>query len=268
MIERAFDQALLEGEPVFVDDDFVDESEPEERIEFTLERYVYGRYDWDATGSKCDFIPVRLRGKRDLFFATCETGLERLMAVSDKWYANLQWGREALGQDPDQLLKAYVYTLGRKKATQYAHRVVIGASKFDPDVDHCLGDPFDNRLCTLAVVGTSINLSNLIRKRKSGLKPGVEYVGRKEDRVRGVIKILIDGKRTNKRSEETWPVAEQDKAHQWFLAEREKRFGKRLCIHTAGKQDQLIFPPLRKLMVPVSFPGFVRGEIIESPVPF
>jgi hypothetical protein len=115
----------------------------------------------------------------------------------------------------------------------------------------------------------SANLSNAVRKRKYDLPPGVEFTNLSRNRVVGVLRVCVKGKSERKRSPQTWSVEEKDKAHAWYLAEREKYYGKRLWANNdPPEQTKLIFPPLKKLVVPVSFSGFERGRTIEGPIPF
>ncbi len=261
---------LAFSDEILLEEDSVERTETPEEVLSKFDLFRWERYDWSQFNPETyGYNVIRLMGNENnnrrksehsgVYFTIVDPYYHSYFTANDlRWYPLVEYHRDKNrgGEKAEQIKRIVAHRNNgprRKRKVQYMHRLIAGAEGFQVG-DHVNGLPLDNRGCNLRPVSYAVNNANRIYLRPiyGTLLPGVWWTDRTHQRVRGCVKL--GGVRYN--SETIWPLAEQELAHDWYIAKRKELFGENRWVNI-GEPDYPQFPPER----PIFRPGYIQESI-------
>jgi hypothetical protein len=208
-------------------------------------------YDWSQFDPKeYGYQVIRLSGPDGFFTVVSLRDYARVS--THKWKPRIIYAKDSNGEYTDVITRVDACrstSVDGVDCTIYLHRFLAGAGP-GVDVDHGGGCPLDNRRPRLRCTNRSMNNHNWTFRTRTvhtELPRGVVWGdGRKgkTKTVRGIIWWSVGGKRKVKRSKSMLHTPENvEKAHRWYLRERNKLYGHNKWAVGGKSVPELRFPP-------------------------
>ncbi len=221
--------------------------------------WEWARYDWSAFNPiEYGYQVIRLQARQGTrrkvsphsgkYFTIVDLDSYEWLTSLGQWYPLVEYYRDERGEKTSVIKRISAHRNSGPRDNRklvYMARILVEA-RHSTLRDHINGHSLDNRLCNLRPFSWAANACNVRKKRATDLKAGVEYRNKSKTLVGGVIEI--SGRKI--RSPETWPLAKQDNAHEWYNAKRSQIFKAESWVNTATTVSLPQFPPLKPLYRP------------------